>query len=92
MKVTIEGDLDQVSAALGCAPKTPKQIRLAERAARQKVLIERRILVRRAFEKVRYSDADRAISEALLAALTRTSGVSESDLELARLIEDGGKG
>lgn len=82
MKVTIEGDLEQVSAALsqsGAAPRTPRQERLAENAAKRQEFIERRQVVVDAFKKVRHGDDDET-RQALLEAIRRPAGVTDADL------------
>jgi hypothetical protein len=87
MKITIEGDLDQIVDAMGLpAPKGPKSLRRAENEARQKTLLEKRRLIRNAFEKVRYTKEGRAA--VLLRALTTVNGLTEAAVETAREVID----
>lgn len=89
MKVTIEGDLQQVSEAMSLQqnhPKTPRQIRIQETIARRDELVRRRRLIRKAFDKVRYSQDEREIADLLLDALTKIGGVTEPAIELAQKV------
>ena len=89
MKVTIEGDLEQVAEALNPSlleTPTPRTLRLRENRAKRDEFIARRRLVSDAFKKIRHSENDRETSEALLDALRRTGGVTDGDLKLARKV------
>lgn len=89
MKVTIEGDLDQVADAMSLSkPATisSRKMRLAENAAKRKIFRERRAEVVGAFQKVRHHPEQRETAEALLAALRRLDGVTDDDLKIARSV------
>jgi hypothetical protein len=89
MKVTIEGNLDQVSEALSLPqtlPKTSRQTRIQETVARYDALVARRKVIRAAFDKVRYSQDEREIAKILLDALTKAGGITEPALELAHKV------
>lgn len=83
-KVTIEGKLDSVMNVLGKTPMGPKSLRRAEREARLKTLLEKRRLVRSAFEMVRYTKDDRRTT--LLHGLTAVNGISDAVMEIARQV------
>lgn len=87
MKVTIEGDLEQVSETLGFSCESPsnRKGRLAENRARREVFASRRKLVVDAFKVAREAGAEREMA-ALLHAIRRTGGVTEADLAIARQV------
>ncbi len=89
MKVTIEGDLKQVTEALSAPafrPKTPRHTRVKEKAAEQDAYLAKRRLVRRAFECVRWKKERREESDILLAALTKPDCLTDSAIEIAKRI------
>lgn len=87
MKVTITGDLSQVSEALRlpAEPPTPRMQRLAENKAKQKEFVARRKVVVDAFKAARSNGLALEMA-ALLEAIRRPGGVTESDLKLARQV------
>lgn len=87
MKVTVEGNAEQVAATLNPSlleHPSPRTARLKENKAKREEFIARRGIVLDAFKKVRYSEPDQAAL--LLEALRRTTGVTDADLEIARNI------
>ena len=89
MKVTIKGNLEQVTEALSASalkPKTPRHERAKEKAAEREEFARKRRLILKAFNKVRYSPDDREVSDKLLAALTKMGGVTNAALKLAEQV------
>lgn len=86
MKVMIEGDLSQVSEALGLPPEsTPRAQRLAENRAKRDAFLARRKVVVDAFKLARSAGATQEM-EQLLEAIRRTGGVTDGDLKLAHRV------
>lgn len=90
MKVTIEGDLEQVVGAMpSLGAPISRKIRIQQKREMRARFTERRGMVRRAFERVRYIEAERLTSNALLDALRRTTGVTDDDILMARRVLGG---
>lgn len=85
MKVTIEGNLNQVYGALGLPPATPRSQRLAENKAAREEFAARRKVVVDAFKLARGCGATKEMTD-LLEAIRRTGGVTDGDLNLARQV------
>ena len=87
MRVTIDGDLDQVTDTLGFASNapTPRKTRIAENKARREAFVARRKVVVDAFKFARSNGlADEMAG--LLEAIRRPDGVTDGDIELARQV------
>ncbi len=88
MKVTIRGDLSQVSEAMGLPSPSrpmPRVRRLAQNKAKREEFVARRKEVVDAFKLARASGAVQEMG-LLLEAIRRTGGVTDGDLKLARVI------
>lgn len=87
MKVTIEGDLEQVLAALEPVTHKPRAQKNESARARRNAVIRRQSdLLRNAFQIVRHNSAEKELTDSLLAALVRKSERTETILETARQI------
>lgn len=89
MKVTIEGNLEQVTEALRpdlLKATTPRQIKIKENRQERDKFLARRAVVLDAFKKIRHSADDRENSDTLLNALRKPKGVSDDDIKLAQQI------